>query len=68
VAVAAVEEKFWTELINVFSIPLALEKRFHTDPEAFKAVAQTFAKLSSKEIETRANNKELCISIVRKIN
>lgn len=66
-AVAAVEEKFWTALQQTFSVPLPLERRFETGPEAFDAVAQTFAKLNTSEIETRARDKELCISIVRKI-
>ncbi len=67
VAVAAVEEKFWIDLIATFSIPLPLEKRFNTDEESFKRVADTFAKLTSVEIENMAKNKELCLSIVRKI-
>lgn len=67
-AVAAVEEKFWSDLTQTFSIPLTLERRFETGPEAFETMSQTFAKLDSKEIETKAREKELCISIVRKMN
>ena len=67
VAVAAVEEKFWTDLIQTFNIPLPLEHRFDTDPGAFEKVAVVFAKLSASEIENKAHNKELCLSIVRKI-
>ena len=68
VAVAAVEEKFWTDLKEVFSIDLPLEKRFDTSEKAFNSVARTFAKLDASEIERRSQNKELCISIVRKVN
>jgi alpha-methylacyl-CoA racemase len=68
VAVAAVEDKFWSDLIETFSINLPLERRFETTEEAFNAVASTFAKLSASEIETRSQNKELCLSIVRKIS
>lgn len=68
VAVAAVEEKFWTDLKETFSIDLPLEKRFETSAEAFNAVASIFAKLSADEIERRSLNKELCLSIVRKIS
>lgn len=68
VALAAVEEKFWQNLIEVFSINLPLERRFETTEEAFNAVASVFAKLSSDEIEKRTQNKELCLSIVRKIS
>jgi alpha-methylacyl-CoA racemase len=67
-AVAAVEDKFWMDLIELFQIPLPLARRFETSPEAFSKVAQVFAKMDSHEVETRAKEKELCISIVRKIN
>jgi alpha-methylacyl-CoA racemase len=67
-AVAAVEEKFWTDLIETFTISWPLERRFETGAEGFSVMAQTFAKLTSNEIEIKASNKELCISIVRKEN
>lgn len=68
VAVAAVEDKFWSDLISTFNIPLPLENRFSTENRDFQAVASVFAKLTSNEIERMAINKELCISIVRKID
>jgi alpha-methylacyl-CoA racemase len=67
VAIAAVEDKFWSDLILTFNIPIPLERRFDTGPEGFKIMSNTFAKLSVEEIETKAKNKELCLSIVRKI-
>ncbi|MFP5387097.1 MAG: CoA transferase [Bacteriovoracia bacterium] len=68
VAVAAVEEKFWNDLRETFSIDLPLERRFDVSDEAFDKVAATFAKLSAEEIERKSQNKELCLSIVRKIS
>ena len=68
VAVAAVEDKFWTDLIQTFGINLPLERRFNTSEESFNAVATVFAKLTSDEIESMSLNKELCLSIVRKIS
>jgi crotonobetainyl-CoA:carnitine CoA-transferase CaiB-like acyl-CoA transferase len=68
VAVAAVEEKFWTELMSTFGIKLPLNQRFETNSKAFDAVASVFAKLTSGEIETLAKDKELCLSIVRKVS
>lgn len=68
VAVAAVEEKFWTDLITTFHVSLPLERRFETSELAFNAVASIFAKLTSSEIEQKSTNKELCLSIVRKIS
>ena len=66
-ALAAVEEKFWTDFIATFDVPLALEKRFNTDPASFRIVADAFAKLTAPEIEAKTRDKELCLSIVRKI-
>ena len=68
VAVAAVEDKFWTDLIATFGIGLPLERRFETKEDAFETVANVFAKLHADEIESKARDKELCISIVRKIS
>lgn len=68
VAVAAVEDKFWADLKETFAIDLPLERRFETSDNAFNAVASVFAKLTADEIEMRAKNKELCLSIVRKIS
>lgn len=68
VAVAAVEEKFWVDLKETFAIPLELPERFLTDENAFNKVAQVFAKLTAVEIEQKSQNKELCLSIVRKIS
>ncbi len=68
VALAAVEERFWLDTCATFNISLPLEERFNTDENSFKRVSSTFAKLTSGEIEQRAKDKELCLSIVRKIN
>ena len=66
VALAAVEDKFWADLITTFQIPLRLEERFNTDEASFKKVGGVFAKLTASEIEMMSKNKELCLSIVRK--
>ncbi len=68
VAVAAVEEKFWSDLRETFSISLPLERRFDTTGEAFSLVSGVFSKLTVDQIEERSRNKELCLSIVRKIS
>lgn len=67
VALAAVEEKFWADLIALLNISLPLEKRFDTDSASFQKVADTFAKMDASEIENMTRDKELCLSIVRKI-
>lgn len=68
VALAAVEEKFWSDFIATFDVPLELSQRFNTDPTSFRILSDMFAKLTAKEIEAKASDKELCISIVRKIS
>jgi crotonobetainyl-CoA:carnitine CoA-transferase CaiB-like acyl-CoA transferase len=68
VALAAVEEKFWTDFISLFKISLPLENRFDKDEKAFQIVADIFAKLDTSAIETMTRDKELCLSIVKKIN
>lgn len=67
VALAAVEDKFWADLIALFHISLPLENRFDRDKAAFQKVAEVFAKLTSSEIEKMTQDKELCLSIVRKV-
>jgi alpha-methylacyl-CoA racemase len=66
-ALAAVEDQFWSDLLDLFKIPLPLEQRFNTDPASFEKVASVFANLTANEIEVMISNKELCLSIVRKV-
>ena len=68
VALAAVEDKFWMDFIALFNISLPLENRFDRDPKAFQIVADTFAKMDTSEIESMTRDRELCLSIVKKIN
>jgi crotonobetainyl-CoA:carnitine CoA-transferase CaiB-like acyl-CoA transferase len=67
VALAAVEDKFWLDLISLFKIDLPLGNRFDRDQKAFQKVADVFAKMDASEIEMITQDKELCLSIVRKI-
>lgn len=67
VALAAVEDKFWIDFAQTFSVPLSLENRFDRHEDSFQKVANVFARLNSDEIEKMAYDKELCLSIVRKI-
>lgn len=67
VALAAVEDKFWGDFRELFQVPLPLERRFETSESAFQIVADVFAKLDASEIENMTKNRELCLSIVRKV-
>lgn len=68
VALAAVEDKFWTDFSELFQVPLSLEKRFDRSAPSFQLVADKFAKLDASEIENMTRDRELCLSIVRKIS
>lgn len=68
VALAAVEEKFWSDFSELFQVALSPEKRFDRSSSSFQLVADKFAKLDASEIENMTLNRELCLSIVRKIS
>ncbi len=63
-AVAAVEEKFWAEFAQLFGIKL--DNRFATDPAAFAHVAQTVQARTTAELERLLENKDICVSVVRR--
>ena len=67
VALAAVEEKFWTDFCEEFGLDITLTERFSTEPLIFQKIADLFAKYNAEEIETKINKKEFCLSIVRKV-
>ena len=67
VALAAVEEKFWTDFCEEFGLDITHTERFSTEQGIFQKIADLFAKYNAEEIETKINKKEFCLSIVRKV-
>lgn len=67
VALAAVEENFWNEFIEIFSLDFAATERFNTDDASFKKISDLFAKYSVNEIEAMIKDKDFCLSIVRRV-
>ncbi|MBY0517391.1 MAG: CoA transferase [Bacteriovoracaceae bacterium] len=64
-AVAAVEEKFWTEFVTIFGLTLQLADRFSTDPKVFENINTSIAARSTAEIERMLLNKDICVSLIR---
>ena len=60
---AAIEEKFWTELISCFDLELNLQDRFDLSPKTRKKLEKRFANLESDEIRKKLKNKNICLTI-----
>lgn len=64
-AVAAVEEKFWREFVNILNLPLSAEDRFSTSQKTFQHVVQAIQALSTAELEGLLASKEICVSLIK---
>lgn len=64
-AVAAVEEKFWRDFIELFELKLQDSDRFSTKPEVFQAIAQSIKARSTAELDGLLKNKDICVSLIR---
>ena len=62
IALAAVEEKFWTRFCELFSLNISPPERFSTDRSIFKKLAQKFSSLSQDEIMTLVKTEDICLS------
>lgn len=64
VAVAAVEEKFWLRLCEVFEIKTELDRFHHSDDKLFKTVSQTMKNLTQSQIAGLIEKEDICVSII----
>jgi alpha-methylacyl-CoA racemase len=64
-AVAAVEEKFWREFVNILKLPLSADDRFSTSSTTFQHVVQAIQALSTAELEGLLASKEICVSLIK---
>jgi len=64
VALAAVEDKFWLNLVDIFGISLKLEDRFDKSGRVFKILEELFKKLTINEIQSQIGNAEVCLTFV----
>jgi alpha-methylacyl-CoA racemase len=64
VAIAAVEEKFWLRLSEIFNLNTPLDRFHHKDNTLFDLIAHTMGNLTSKEIEAMVKNEDICLSVI----
>jgi crotonobetainyl-CoA:carnitine CoA-transferase CaiB-like acyl-CoA transferase len=63
-ALAAVEEKFWNRVCEVFNINKELDRFYDKDRSVFEIISSTFLKLSVAEIESKMGSEDMCLSII----
>lgn len=64
IALAAVEEKFWTRFCELFSLNISPPERFLTDESVFKKLSAKFLSLSQQEIMEMVEDEDICLSII----
>ena len=65
VAVAAAEEKFWREFVQLFGLNLTEMDRFSTEARIFQQVAHAIESRSTAEIASLLHNRDICVSLIR---
>ncbi|MBK25457.1 MAG: hypothetical protein CME70_15790 [Halobacteriovorax sp.] len=63
-AIAAVEDKFWSRFLELFELKLTMEDRFDTSERVFKIISKKISQLNSNEILSVLENEDICISLV----
>lgn len=64
VAMACVEEKFWTQFCEVFSLSYSAEERFQTTGEIHKELSSLFSSLTESEVKQKLEGQDICINIL----
>jgi crotonobetainyl-CoA:carnitine CoA-transferase CaiB-like acyl-CoA transferase len=64
VALAAVEEKFWSKFTELFSLDLRPKDRFRPDPLVFKVISLRFLSLTQEEVFRILGEEDVCLSRV----
>ena len=64
VALAAVEDKFWSRFCEVFTIKTELDRFHHEDSRLFDLIATELSKRTQKEIADIIQNEDLCLSVI----
>lgn len=63
-ALAAVEEKFWLRVCEVFNLDKSIDRFYDQDNSVFELISSAFLKLTSDEITSRVGTEDLCLSII----
>lgn len=65
VALAAVEEKFWSQFLKLFGLPQNLD-RFNTAPdEVFAILKNLFSNKTLAELSALTQNQDICLSLIK---
>jgi len=65
VALACVEEKYWSALCETLSLPLSPEQRFHhSDQSIFNLLRDKFSSLTFEEANSTLSPLDLCTSVI----
>ena len=62
ISLAAVEEKYWENLIKNFNLPLTIEERFDTTGKIKTLLENTFKQQNLEQILNKCVNSECCLS------
>lgn len=65
ICLAAVEEKYWNNFVDIFEIDLSEEKRFDPTGKSTELIKNMFAKLRADEISSKSKKAEICLTIAR---
>lgn len=63
-AIAAVEDKFWSRFLELFELELTMDSRFDTSDETFKIVGKRISALTSNEISELLQKEDICLTLV----
>lgn len=63
-ALAAVEEKFWLRLCEVFEIDKNIDRFYDKDDSIFELLSSKFSSMTSAEINSVVGDEDLCLSII----
>ncbi len=64
IALAAVEEKFWEGLLQIFPIKILGNQRYNGTKENFQHMADIFKQYSAHEVEEMTKNLDLCLTVI----
>jgi crotonobetainyl-CoA:carnitine CoA-transferase CaiB-like acyl-CoA transferase len=63
-ALAAVEEKFWNRVCEVFNIDKSIDRFYDKDDSVFELISKSFSSLTVDEINSKVGEEDLCLSII----
>lgn len=62
---AAIEEKYWVNLIKIFSLNLEIEDRFDKTGRTCAILKDLFSKFTKNELQELIKNQNICLTFIR---